>query len=239
MRRLILIMLLFPSVIFAQNVDDLSINLDESLDISISAELPRQVLFTLDDTQYIRLTASSIDETIDPVLWIMDANDRLVAYNDNTDQSTEAQFDELLLQAGDYTIFLDSFNGVSEGTVALMLERIDPNQITITENEQSIVITGHLLEDTHYVHLFEVFAGQILSITAQDQSGNLDPYLLISDDNQQELASNDDHASHNFELNTFDAQIRSYQVLEDGIIHIEIRDFLGRAGAFEIHISIE
>ncbi|MEM9950843.1 MAG: hypothetical protein AAF846_04535 [Chloroflexota bacterium] len=232
-RNCLLIILLIPIVVYAQ--EPATIDLDSELLVSVSAERPTTIQFELDEQQYISLQAESTSDEFDPVLWVVDDAQRLRAYNDDS-QTSSASIDNMLLQAGDYTIYVDSFNGVSEGEVTVSLNTVSPNEITIDEQDDAIIIEGYLLADTVYRHQLAI-SQDTISVTVRDLSGTLDPYLVLYEDSEQVIAENDDHAIFDFTLNTFDSHLADVDVSNLETILIEVRDFLGREGQFQIIVE--
>lgn len=235
MRRYILLMVILSVSIFTHAQQTLL--LESELTVPVRVDESTQVIFTLDEQQFISLEANSQTDAVDPVIWIVDASQAVRAYNDDFQGTSSARIENLLLMAGTYTLYVDSFNGLSEGEVTLSLHTASPNDIRIREEDDMTLIEGRLLEDAVYRYTMIVTDDSPVTITARDTSGTLDPYIVVYDDNDIILAENDDHQSLDLTLNTFDARLSDFDLTDLDLITIEIRDFLGRAGQFQLIIE--
>src|SRR5690606_21953965 len=99
----------------------------------------------------------------------------------------------------------------------------------------TITIDVRLPEDAIYHYALELSENDIITISVRDTSGTLDPYLSILENNSL-VISNDDHQSPDLTLNRLDSRISEWHVLSDNTYIIEVRDFLGNAGEFELVI---
>lgn len=238
--RKLLLTLIFSLAIFTQAQDESQLVLGEMLRVNLSTDAPVQLFFIADEAQTITLTAQTVESenTPDAVLWIVDSENHLLAYNDNLGENNNPRIENLYLaQAGSYTIYVDSFNGVSEGQVEILIEQVDSFNEQFTSDETGIQITAILPEHSLYTYEVELQVDAVVMITAQDISGVFDPYLRILDSENNALALNDDHNSADIELDIFDARISNWTVPEDGLYQIEVRDFLGRSGEFVLSIE--
>jgi hypothetical protein len=222
-------------VVRAQDANQLA--LDEASIVVLSPDAPVQLLYIADETQTITLAAQAISENTDAVLWIVDSDNHLLAYNDNFGDDPNPRIENLHLSAGLYTVYVDSFNGVSEGSVELLITSENRFHEQLNSNENTLTISVTLPRNSVYHYTFELSAENIITITAKDTSSTLDPYLRLLDSAGNELASNDDHLNFDILLDVFDAQIANWPVPEDGLYTLELHDFLGREGTFEIIIE--
>ena len=239
MRRFCLILLLlltFP--LQAQEDDERHYTVNDEAIVTISADNPA-ILVLANETAgtVITITAQAVDSTwVDPVLWIVDSESRLLAYNDDTltDEGVidvSARIENLILPAeGLYTIYIDSFNGVSSGDVEVIIRETDRFNIVVEETGSLHVMRLTLPEDSIFAYPITVQQGDNLTITVRDGNRQLDPYLRIIDSSGNLVISNDDHASDDLTLNIFDARIEGWVVPMDGTFTLEVSDFLGREG---------
>lgn len=233
---LLLFILLLPIIILAQDEDSRILIPGETQRLSITSDMRASSTFTVVDAPlYVHLQAQSDSEDFDPVLWVVDSGNYLLAYNDNTDEQGNAEIDDLYMLPGSYTIFVDSFNGVSEGEISLSLDIVDPFNTDISES--GTFIRANLPEDTIFRYSFPANIDDVLTITVRDISGTLDPYLAIYDESGNLLLANDDHQSADLILNIFDSKISEWEVPVDGTYIIEIHDFSGNSGQFELIIT--
>lgn len=241
MKHILLLLYLLVSVsIHAQ--ENTQLTLGESVQVTISADSPAVVTYELSDApQYITIRANAADsgeDILDAVVWIVDEQSRVLAYNDNIADESNPEIQSLLLATnGIYTIYVDSFNGVSEGEIEILIEESDPFSEASEINESLQIVNFTLPSDTIYSYSFEATEDTEYIITARDTSNTLDPYLALFDDEGNIIIANDDHRSTDTTLNIFDAQISSWVAPTDAIYTVEIRDFLGNSG--QIALTIE
>ncbi|GAB5493182.1 MAG: hypothetical protein Phog2KO_33970 [Phototrophicaceae bacterium] len=226
------LILLVPMTVIAQN--------DSATTVTIDSENRGTIEYIVEDApEYITIEAIANDtENFDSVIWVVDSDNHLRAYNNNQADNSNALIENLLLTPDTYTIWVDSFNGVSEGDVVLSIITVDPfNEIIETgDTTQSIIVT--LPEDMVYRYMLDLSTNNLVSIHVRDMSGTLDPYLQILDDSEVQVVANDDHQSSNLSLDVLDSLISDWDVSDDGLYTIEVRDFLGNSGQFELSITI-
>ncbi len=215
---------------------------DDTYTVTISADERASIEYIIEnEAEYITIQAQSVAEetdSIDPVIWVVNSQNHLLAYNDNFGEDNSAKIDTLLLVPDTYTIWIDSFNGVSDGDVEVIISLSDPfNEIRSTA-ENSTIINVSLPQDAIYRYALELSENDTATISVRDISGTLDPYISVLDENDSELVSNDDHQSMDLTLNRLDSLISDWLVSVDGIYTIEVRDFLGNSGEFELVITI-
>jgi hypothetical protein len=245
MRRVCLILLLllaFPIHAQENNARHLTLN-DEAI-VTITTDAPATL--TLNNATagaIITIMARAVDNTqVDPVLWLVDSDSRLLAYNHNTLTAeglidVSAAIPNLVLPTvGLYTIYVDSFNGVSTGEVEVTIRETDKFNVVVEETGSLHIMRLSLPEDSIFVYPLTVQQGDSITITVRDGNRQLDPYIRIVDSNGSIVVSNDDHNSDDLSLNIFDARIADWQVPADDTYVLEVRDFLGRAGNVLVEI---
>jgi hypothetical protein len=239
MRRVCLILLLLLTLpLSAQEDNARPLTLNDEAVVTVVVDAP--AILTLDNATagaVITITARAVDGTqVDPVLWLVDSEARLLAYNHNTLAAdglidVAAAITNLVLPtAGLYTIYVDSFNGVSTGEVEVTIRETDRFNIIVDETGSLHVMRLSLPEDSIFVYPITVQQGDIMTITVRDGNRQLDPYIRIVNSNGVPVMSNDDHTSADLSLNIFDARITDWQVPADDTYMLEVSDFLGRAG---------
>jgi hypothetical protein len=210
------------------------IGLDQLLEIPISAEAPGLRWHPARPGVPIQITATAVDageNTPDLVLWLV-LDGRVVAYNDNQGESSNPSIILMSPEDAVYSIYIDSFNGVSTGTAEVLVTLLDPfNLQTLEESDDLTQLSLHLPESQIFRHVF--LASGDVSISAKDLSGNLDLYIRLYVD-EQVIAVNDDHNSEDSTLGQFDSWLSLS--LETEFYMLEVRDFLGNAGQIEITI---
>jgi hypothetical protein len=136
----------------------------------------------------------------------------------------------LLDMPGDYVIRVQAFNGAQTGAVDVLLTT-RPRLLPCEPGEYT------LAAQTVTTCQLELEAGDRLTLTVRDTSGTLDPVLRLYDADRHLVALNDDHATFSTTLNVFDAALFDYQVTVTGRYDVQISDFSGAAGAFELSLD--
>lgn len=221
---------------------------DEARVIALRAEAATDLVYEAQGGESIKVDVRSADpQTLDPVLTVLDPGGRVIAYVDDTyvveaDGTRRVQVDVALgpltlREAGPYTLRVDSFNGVSEGEVTVLLRLVDPFETSVEEETPDLLhIRARLPRSEVFRYRYEVGEGERLTITVRDLSFTLDPYLRVLDEDGAELAVNDDHGEFDLTLDVLDARLRDV-ALPAGPVIIEVIDFLARAGRFELIIE--
>ena len=244
MRRLcVLVLLALIIPLHAQENEHLALTLNTPIQVQVTADKPGVLIYENSTSGSVfTIETRALSEAFDSVVWVVDVDNHLLAYNDNALVSGEIETNAYLanltlIEAGRYTIYVDSFNGVSEGEVEVVLREHDIFAVVVEETDNATIITASLPEDSVFAYPLVLEAPEILTITARDISGTLDPYLRIVDSSGNILISNDDHHSTDLTLNLFDAQIAEWEAPENATYTIEVLDFLGRAGEIEVQIE--
>lgn len=193
--------------------------------------------------EHIRITTMTAitDTAPDTIIEILYPDGQRLDYADDTllpDGSfgQNASFDSLELPVdGVYTIRVDSFNGVSAGSVDVLLTSIDDN-LDVLATQDLTIIRGDIPAFGQLTYDLELSAGQTVSITARDVSNTLDPLLYIYDKDDTLIAFNDDHQSLNLTLNALDANIAELLIADDMTLTFNVHDYLGRTGTIELMI---
>ncbi len=202
---------------------------------------PVDVLYAANADERVTITARSraaepVDVTLE-VLW----NEQHLAFSDDHPQADaelgpldSAVTDLHLREAGEYTLRVHSFSGAQSGEVEIQVEA-QPVLIPCELPAQSVTLKPR----RGFACQITLEAGQMLTLTARDTSGTLDPMIALLDSEGRQLASNDDHDGADLTLNVLDARIPAYTIPADCICQIQVRDFAGAAGGFELALEIE
>jgi hypothetical protein len=220
----------------AQDNETRHYTVNDELLVTINAASPTRLILANDVAgQVVTITAQAVDSSqLDPVLWVLDSQGCLLAYNNN---SGAAQIVNLLLATpGLYHLYVDSFNGVSTGDVAVSIQEADRFNIVIEETGSLHVMRFTLAEDTIFAYPITVQAGDRLTITVRAGNRQLDPVIRIVDSSGKTISSNDDHHSSDLRLNLFDARLANWDVPADDTYILEIWDYLGRLGNIWVEI---
>jgi hypothetical protein len=241
--------------------------------VMVNAETMVMLTYEAPEAQWVQITTRAHtpegdDLPVDTILIVRSDDEDVLAYVDDTlivtdDATSEGGIPTLqnnarisalyLPSTGDYTVSVDSFNGVSEGAVDVTLFVVDafnPMPIEDIENEDaessdaenSIAIT--LPPARAYQQSITLGAGEALLISARDVQGDIDPILTLYDGAGAMLAQNDDHQSllddvpeiaPDLTLNNLDARLFYRNTSDQSLtLMFETRDFLGRTGTIHL-----
>jgi hypothetical protein len=137
---------------------------------------------------------------------------------------------------GMYRIRVDSFNGVSEGEVEVILTQASPTHSEITTDNLTI-ISGNIPKLGNFQYTLEASADTTYSILVRDTSGTLDPVLRVYDNDGALIAFNDDHQSNDLSLDVLDARVIDLAISDEETLTITVSDYLGQSGVVELIIS--
>jgi len=234
----------------AQSDSANTIQLDSPRTVQLSADSPVILIYEADKAgQVVNIITSTADDDSAPdtVIEVLRPNGQRLAYSDDvlnqspdgeTTLDRDATIENLILpEPGLYTIRIDSFNGVSEGDVEVLVTPGDLFMERVDESEDVVIINAILPVGLPYQIMLDVSAGDKLTITVHDVSGTLDPVVMLLDASGKRLAFNDDHESSDLTLNLFDARLSDVEVLSEGPMTIVVYDLLGRTGAFQLTIE--
>lgn len=243
-------MLLFILAVLPANAQDDPLEADETRTIQLNGENPTVLTYDADADDVVTIIARTLEpETDNPaerdlILEVLTPDGRRLAYNDDhftlRDDllPTDAALHKLELpDAGMYQIRVDTYGGIFPGEVEVTLIADDLFAPTFTESDAGLIVEASLPYHRAYRYTFEVDAGEIITLTARDTSGTLDLLLGLADANDDVLAFNDDHASINATLNALDPRITDFAIPVSGRYTVIVRDFIGTAGTFSLHIQ--
>jgi hypothetical protein len=245
LRFVLLVVVLLIVVVRAQ--DDIPPLIpDESQIVTLEGNIdPTLLRFDGVRGQTVILTARDVPEgeSLDVVLEVLQPNGARLRFNDNHmggDSSlaqTDSRIKVILPQDGEYVVRVNSYGGIFEGDVEVLLQVVDLFSVEIIEDNDGLtMLTLTLPSNLAYQHELTLEAGDVLTITARDIGGSLDPVVRLVDSDGVVIAQNDDHGTAATHLDVFDAQIADFIVETTGEHVIEVLDFLGRGGQIELTI---
>lgn len=178
----------------------------------------------------ITLIATSGD--LDPMLTIIDSAGGVLASRDDAEGGRDVRLDSIRLPAsGRYTIIVGRFGyglGTTSGDFTLRLERIGVSSASGSALRYGDTVINRITDMTPQIYYsFQAERGDILNITMQRVSGDLDAYLQVADSQAVVIADNDDTPS----ANTLDAQIVNLAIPQDGVYVIIATRFGEAAGS--------
>lgn len=209
-------LLSFPAQ--AQDEPDASLIYGARISGEITQQQPRAAYFfdgLRGEVISIRLSISKGD--LDPLLTILDASGQIVAALDDNGTERNLTIDALTIpQSNRYYIIVGRFGmglGNTSGAFELAIERIGvsgESGSALRYGDSVINTIGNMSPQLYYS--FRANQGDIINISMQRNSGNLDPYLQVVNSNSQVIADNDDLAGSG----SLDAGVRSLVIEEDG-----------------------
>ncbi len=176
----------------------------------------------------VTITVDSTD--FDTYLVLLDVDGAEIAFNDDSRGSLNSQILAFELPAdGTYTILVTSFlnraNGDPvTGSFVLTLEAEGAGPVVVDEGSIAYgqTVEGEFDEDPDGAeYTFAGSAGDIVTITLE--SDDFDTYLVLLDEDGNELAANDDSGG------TLNSQIADFELRADGTYTIVVTSFPNRA----------
>ncbi len=204
--------------------------------VRVTADSPTLLVYQARAGEVINVTTRALSDSLDTTLELYDTDGQRLAFSDDLADSTDAALLRVRLDHdGLYTLALDSFNGVSDGDVEVLLRVVDAADARTHTDSDRTVITLDLLRGDVFTLGLAAFDGQTVRITARDPRGLLDPVLTLYDADGTIHIRNDDHARIDLSLGLFDARIESTRV--DVGMRLTLHEALGRGGAFTLVIE--
>jgi len=168
-------------------------------------EVPFTFVASRGDIVNIELVSPDEDDTLDPLLILLNENEDTIAENDDDPLGTGRDSfirDFEISTDGTYTILATRFQrdlGTTEGdfTLNLSLSEGEPDgtkgEPTVTALELGDSVEGEITRSIgEQLFTFEASANQIVNIRMQAESGTLDPLLIVLDEDGNEVKRNDD-----------------------------------------------
>jgi hypothetical protein len=168
--------------------------------------------------EVISITLSVVSGDLDPLLYLLDANNNVLVGGDDSEGSTAINIEALRMpDIGTFTLVVARFGyslGSTSGEFVLTVDRIgvSSEQGSTLRYGDFVINTITDIEPLVY-YLFTAQRGDIVNISMDTVSGTLDPYLQVVDSNATLLTANDD-VPGSFSL---DAQVSDLVIQEDGV----------------------
>lgn len=228
-------------MVFVAIAQDIAIEVDSPITVTIG-ESPAWLSYNGNVGEIITLsTLTAITDTApDTILEILYPDGHRLDYGDDVVLADGTVKSDAVLQDielpvdGIYRVRIDSFNGVSEGDVEVILQQ-PVNAYNVITTDVLSIVTGDVVDQL--VYTLDVEADRSVSIVARDASNTIDPILWVYTEEGELLAFNDDHQSNDLTLNVLDAKIEDLMIATDRQLTIVVRDYLGREGRVELIIS--
>ncbi len=195
-----LVGMLIAAPVAAQDTPDDQTGLDYGAQITgeITKNQPRSVYYfdgLRGEVVAISVTATKGD--LDPILTMIDANGRVIAQRDDTNGTRNITIQALTIpQSLRYYVIVGRFGmglGSTNGTFQLNIERIGvsgESGSALRYGDSVINSISNMTPQLYYS--FQAKQGDIVDITMQRNSGNLDPYLQVVNSDAHVIAESDD-----------------------------------------------
>lgn len=185
----------------------------------------------------ISLTMLRDSGTLDPYLYIVDRNRRILAENDDRgDGSTNSQIDELVIENADSYLIIATRRGgpagPTSGEFLLTLQRADASGVGTSSQvaiqlQPNRPVEGEITEDRlQLYYMFQAQRDDIITLRMNRLGGTLDSYLSLTNANLEELVNNDDVAEGNQ-----NSQIAEYRIPADGTYYVLATRYSGEGSA--------
>ncbi len=195
--------------------------------------------YTTTQPVYLTVTARSLaEEPVDVTLEILAGTRRLAFSDDHASEAasllpTDALVQSLRLpEAQTYTLRVHSFSGAQSGEVEITVR-----EVPLLAPCETPAQTVELARSRAFTCTLDLHAGQSVHLTARAESEAFDPVLALLDASGARVAFNDDHDTTDPALNTLDAAA-GFTADSDGVYTVRVSDFAGRAGIFNLLITI-
>jgi hypothetical protein len=173
----------------------------------------------------ISLTMLRDSGNLDPYLYIVDRNRRILAENDDRDGSTNSEIDELVIENTDSYLIIATRRGgpagQGSGEFLLTLARADASGVGTSSQvaiqlQPNRPVEGEITEERlQLYYAFQARRDDIITLRMNRVGGTLDSYLSLTNANLEELVNNDDVAEGNQ-----NSQIAEYRIPADGTYYV-------------------
>jgi len=189
---------------------------------------------------------------LDPKVTLLGPDGQVLAENDDHADSDpslgslDSRISGFILPAeGAYSVVISGFANTS-GAFELTIERaVEGGESIVTPvgpvstpsmDGQEVTLSGQVRAGDTFTYELAANAGNVYTISVRGQD-DFDSRLIISDPEGFVVAENDDHSSEDRTLDTFDSQVESLIIQENGTYTVEVTDYSGDAGSFELAIT--
>jgi hypothetical protein len=189
--------------------------------------------FSVQADEVVAISMSRIAGDLDPYLLLADEHGTVLAFSDDDGPGTDALIGFKRIPAsGRYFVIASRFgqeHGSTAGEYTLLLDRIgDAAGTQDTTLQYGDSVLGRVTPDAARAFYFlRAQRGDVITVTMQRISGNLDPRVDLATPGGLVLISNDDDPQAE---GTLDAAISDYTILETGVYLIVATRFGDEAG---------
>lgn len=192
-------------------------------------------IFAGQENEVVSISMSRLSGDLDPLLLLTDSDGVILDISDDDGDRTDALIElECLPAAGRYFIIATRFgqeHGTTAGDFSLLVEHIGSSPTADSTLAYGDQVLGRITAQAPLAFYFlRAQRGDVITISMQRTSGNLDPYLDLATPDGIVLVSDDDGMAAS---GTLDAAITNYTVLRSGTYLIVATRFGREAGATE------
>lgn len=202
---------------------------------SIDGNAPSvRYVFEAERGDIIDVQMRRISGNLDSYVAVMNEKGEIIATNDDLTETLDAAIEGLLiLEPGFYTIMASRFGeeaGDSRGSYVLTLETAPTSGQGLTPDGALLLrygteLQGEIDAETPFrYYTFGAGRGDIVTITMDRKGGNLDPFLVLANEQGIQLVEDDDSGPSN------NAVIQSYIIPESGTYFLQAARFDREAG---------
>ncbi|MFN8531863.1 MAG: hypothetical protein U0670_24930 [Anaerolineae bacterium] len=186
------------------------------------------------------ITAHGVDETMDTILELYDADGNYLTGNDdhssndpslNTYDSRISRY--IFQQSGDYLVDLSGYRDAS-GRFELTIERVATGAPVGEGTDQ--IFTGQIQANGSFTQDFTVQAGSYVTVTVRSLSNEFDPSVALISPDGVLLESNED-VGNDLTLGFYDSRISNFIVTSGGTYTVEVTGYRSSAGSFALVIN--
>lgn len=246
---LLLFLVALPLVVAAQGT---ILTPNTPLIVALTEGKPVELIYTSAGEEIITVYVRSLEEAgeLDTTLTVIAPDGTSIAQNDDhgTDRMDLAETDSLVVDltlsaAGDYVIVVDTFSGVAQGSMEVLLttdaEAQPTAQPTVAPEPTTAgddLIEGSVDQGEVFAADFSAETDEIITITARGMNG-FDPRVTLLDSKGRVLAENDDHGSGDVSLGQFDARIQNFTIPTAATYTVEVSGYDEAGGSFTLEIT--
>jgi hypothetical protein len=192
--------------------------------------------------EVVSVTLNVTSGDLDPVLAVLDSEGAVIASLDDADGSRSPRIESFRIERTDvYTVIVGRFGfglGSTAGEFDLIADRVGVSSAsgsTLRYGDSVINTISNMTPQVYYS--FRAQRGDLVTITMERVSGNLDPYLQLVNSNAFVIADNDDVLGSP----SLDAEINGHLIEEAGT-YIIVASRFGQAagtstGAFVLRLN--
>jgi hypothetical protein len=246
-RALVVLSVLFFGVVPAVGAQANSV-ISPGKAIIVQVEDGKQVnlTYTAPGAETVAITAHSTDGKIDTFLEVLDAQDKVLASNDDIINpitgliASDSAIEKVALPAGKYTIRLSGFTAGERGPVEVKLEVVPASTATtfkkalLATEPLKVQLTGKdAIELVYYADSAETISVYARSLPANTEP--VDTLLEIYDEAGKRLALNDD-----LKADSPDAGIENLKLPAAGTYTIKLESFnQEQIGGVEVELAVK